>query len=122
MTSSNVRCEYGYGRVEGHCFRALSRAKHDQGNDQDDDEFANAKHDLADLRRVRYEIGTGSYGKHGVEELRSGVRESRLREIRRQLWGGRPSGDERRHVTKHAPDSARGAWRPGRRSPGRLRR
>ena len=59
MTSSNVRCEYGYGRVEGHCFRALSRAQHDQGNDQsapfqmrrsqDDDEFAKAKHELADL-------------------------------------------------------------------------
>ena len=29
-------------------------AKHDQGNDQDDDEFAKAKHDLADLRLVRY--------------------------------------------------------------------
>ena len=33
------------------------RAKHDQGNDQDDDEFANAKHDLADLDPVRYGVG-----------------------------------------------------------------
>ena len=28
-------------------------ANHDQGNDQDDDEFAKAKHDLADLTLVR---------------------------------------------------------------------
>ena len=33
-------------------------AKHDQGNDQDDDNFAKAKHDLADLRPVRYGVGT----------------------------------------------------------------